>query len=227
MRRRGPVLCLVLAVALAAAAVACALTSAQGSAGGRAAAAVMYGLVVAVPTLIGVLVLLGNPADRFARALYATGVLWSVVALASSSNPVLYSTGRVAYWAVLPSLVFLLLAFPSGRLTARPERIVMATVGAIAAVLYVPTALLVRSYVTPFPGAPCGQHCPDNAFAVTSSTPGFLDVVRPGRELLTVLAFFAVVVILDRRLRAAAPLLSRAQGPVTAVAAAWAVTDAA
>ena len=223
MRRIAAVSVVALAAVVTAADVLCALTSDQGSIGGRVAAAVLYGLVVGVPTSIGAVVLIGDPGNRFARALYLSGLVWSVVGLVSASNVVLYSTGRVAYWFVLLTVAFLLLAFPSGRLTGHAERMTVAAAGALATLLYLPTALLVHSFPTPFPGVPCNEDCPHNAFAVTSTTPGFISVVRPVREVLSALAFMAVLLILLRRMRGAAPLLRRALGPVTVVAGGWVV----
>ena len=42
--------------------------------------------------------------------------LFSLTALSQSGDAVLYSVGRVAGWLVVPVLLFLMLAFPSGRL---------------------------------------------------------------------------------------------------------------
>jgi hypothetical protein len=52
----------------------------------------------------------------------------------------------VAVWLVVPMLLYLMLAFPSGRLAARRDRRVMTGVAALAATLYLPTALIVPHY---------------------------------------------------------------------------------
>ena len=50
---------------------------------------------------------------------------------------------------------------------------------------------------------PCSAGCPDNPFMVLASEPAFLDdVLRPLREVITVLLFAAVGVRLVLRLRA-------------------------
>ena len=48
------------------------------------------------------------------------GALWSLTVLAQSQDPTLYSVGRIAVWVVELGLVYLLLSFPSGRLTSAP-----------------------------------------------------------------------------------------------------------
>ena len=67
-----------------------------------------------------------DPWTRFAKLLVIAGFAWSLTTLAQSSSEVLYSAGRVFGWFVEPFLIFLVLAFPSGRLTARPERALVA-----------------------------------------------------------------------------------------------------
>ena len=44
------------------------------------------------------------------------------MSLAESDDATLYSVGRVAVWLVDPALIYLMLAFPCGRLTARADR---------------------------------------------------------------------------------------------------------
>ena len=92
-----------------------------------------------------------DPWKRFAKLLVVAGFAWSLTTLAQSSSEVLYSAGRVSGWLVEPFLIFLVLAFPSGRLTARPERALVAASLLLVALLYLPTMLLVDSYPTPSP----------------------------------------------------------------------------
>src|SRR4051812_37778197 len=82
----------------------------------RAFAAVAYGLLVAVPVAVGVVVLARRPDDRFGWLLIGAGAIWSTVSLNGSTDPLPYSLGRVALWIAEPILLYLLLAFPSGRL---------------------------------------------------------------------------------------------------------------
>jgi signal transduction histidine kinase len=204
--------------ALTAAAVAFALAASRPD---RAAeAAVVHGVMVAVPAAVGVAVLRRRPGDRFAVLLLAAALLLSVTTLAVSDDAVAYSVGRTAVWLVEPLLVYLLLAFPFGRLTAPADRALFGAILLVDAVLYLPTILVVTQFPDPAPWTTCDVSCPHNAFALTSSEPAIVEgLVRPLREALTVLTFLAVAAILARRLVRSVPLGRRALAPVVAAAA--------
>jgi signal transduction histidine kinase len=209
------------AIALAAAAL-CAgavlLTLANAPAGDRAWIALTRALVIAAPIGVG-LATLSRRNDRFAALLVAAGAMWSLTVLAESHNASLYSVGRTVAWAVDVMVVYLLLAFPSGRLTSSIDRVAMAATALVAALLYLPTALVVSHFPEPAPWSTCGIDCPPNAFALASTTPAFVDdVVRPLREVLTTLIFLGVAAILAERAVRAGPLLRRMLVPVLATA---------
>src|SRR3954468_19966851 len=186
----------------------------------RVFAAVVYALVVAAPVAVGVGVLVRHPDDRFAWLLIGAGAAWSTVSLAASTEPVAYSLGRTALWIAEPILLFLLLAFPSGRLTSVAERRVVFAAAALASLLYLPTALLVQRFPEPGVGTTCDTDCPANALALTGHDPAFVGaLVRPLREILLVALYLAVTVVLVRRSRAAQTMLRRALVPVVAIAA--------
>src|SRR3954452_1861677 len=124
--------------------------------GERVLSAVVYGLVVAVPMAVGALTLARRPANRFAWVLVAAAALWSVTSLATATSETPYSIGRLAIWAVEPAAVYLLLAFPSGRLSSQGARRLTVAALALVLVLYLPTALLVGHYPDPGPGMSCG-----------------------------------------------------------------------
>ena len=194
------------------------LTLAEASAGDRVWAAVTSAVVIAAPIGVGLATLSRRP-DRFAAILVAAGALFSLTVLAQSHDPTLYSVGRIAVWVVEVVVVYLLLSFPSGRLTSSPARVVMVAAVALVGVLYVPTALVVQHYPEPSPWSTCRLDCPPNAFAITDTTPVFVaDLVRPLREVLSALLFVFVAVILARRTYRAGPLLRRMLVPVLAMA---------
>ncbi len=194
----------------------------------RAAAGILRGAMVAAPLLVGLLVLRRRGDDRFAWLLVAGGLCFSLTALAESREPVPYSAGRVLAWLVEPGLAYLMLTFPSGRVTGHAERILLAAITLVAATLYLPTALLVEHFPEPSPWSTCGTACPPNVFALTDTTPAVVDdALRPLRETLTVVLFAAVAVLLVQRARRAGPLLRLALTPVAFMAAMRAVAMAA
>src|SRR4051795_4497171 len=218
-RGLAPGAIVILAIAAAAlCAGAVVLTLAEAPAGDRAWAAVTGAVVIAAPIAVG-LATLARRQDRFAAVLVGAGALWSLTVLAQSHDPTLYSVGRIAAWVVDVVVIYLLLSFPSGRLTSSPARVAMAATVVLVGLLYLPTALVAQHFPEPSPWSTCGLDCPPNAFAIGDTTPAFVaDVVRPLRELLSVLVFLGVAVVLAQRTYRAGPLLRRMLVPVLAMA---------
>ncbi len=168
----------------------------------RVTAVVVHTLMVAVPGTVAVGVLRRRPGDRFAALLLVATALLALTALSLSDESLLHSVGRMSVWVVEPLIVYLLLAFPFGRLAGRAERVVFQAAVAVAAVLYLAPTLLTARFPEPVPYDTCGAACPGNAFMLAGSEPAFVgDVVRPLREVLTALVFFAVAGLLARRMR--------------------------
>ena len=101
--------------------------SVQGE--GTALACVARASMVAVPIAVGLYAWHSRPDDRFGRLLVAAGFGWFLTTFAESSDELLYSIGRVAGWCVEVGLVWLILAFPSGRLTSRVDRLLLGARG--------------------------------------------------------------------------------------------------
>jgi signal transduction histidine kinase len=173
---------------------------------------------VAVPVALGCAQLARRPDDRFGLLLVLTGLLWSTTALAESPDAVLYSAGRVLAWLSDLMVIVLLLTFPSGRLRTGAERRLFRALLALFALGYLPTALLFDQYPLPTPYTTCTEGCPGNAFAIVS-WPVVDEVLRPLREVATVVLYGAVLAVLVRRSRTSGRLLTVARGPVLLMAA--------
>jgi signal transduction histidine kinase len=172
-------------------------------------------LIVATPIAVGLYAWREGTHARFGRLLVLAGAAWFFAALSSSSNDVLYSIGRVSGWTVEVGLIYLILTFPSGRLTTRMDRWLVAAVGAVVAVLFLPSALITESYPAPSQFSTCVSDCPENAFMLLGSEPGWVDgLIVPLRELLASLVLLAVVVRLGDRIRGATRLMRRTLTPV-------------
>jgi signal transduction histidine kinase len=175
--------------------------------------------LIAAPIAVGLFVLYRAPWHRFATLLIAAGFAWSLTTLGQSDSSLLYSIGRVAGWFVEPILIYLVLAYPSGRLTSATDRRLVAALIGVMAVLYLPTALLVDSYPTPSPWSSCSADCPANAFMVAGSEPAWVgDFVVPLREAATIAIFAAVIFILATRIKRGTHLMRITLVPVLAVA---------
>jgi signal transduction histidine kinase len=190
----------------------------EGRAGQSELVAFVRATMVGVPMAVGLYAWHRRPAERFGPLLIAAGCMWFVTTLAESGDEVLYSTGRVAGWVVEVALIYLVLSFPSGRIRERSDRLLVTAGALILTVLYLPTAFLAESFPVPAPYTSCTDDCPSNAFLVRGSESGLVDVVRPVREVLTVLLFGAVAVRLTQRVRMASPPLRRTLSPLLAVA---------
>src|SRR4051812_7731883 len=141
---------------LTAAAVVLALT--DTSRDDRALAIVVHALCVGLPVALGLFRLTKERDDRFAWLLIVAGLAWSVVTFAQSSDPTLYGIGRVGGWAIEVMIVYLLLAFPQGRLTTRAERRLFGALVLVFGLLYLPSALLAE-FPAPSPYSSCGDSC--------------------------------------------------------------------
>jgi len=203
------------AAGLAACAVAAALTVSGTDSENIALQALARAVMVGTPIAVGLYARRHAASARFGSLLIVAGFGWFMATLSESPDAWLYSLGRVTGWFIEVVLVYVILAFPTGRLPARVDRILVAAIGLVVLVLYLPTALLVDSYPVPTQWADCSGGCPGNAFMVVESQPAFVDdVVRPLREILTVLIFTAVTVRVAWRIRGASALTRRALGPV-------------
>ena len=204
---------------LAATIVAAAITAGNVEGKGAALAGLARASMVAVPIAVGLYARHSRPDNRFGRLLVVAGFGWFLTTFAESSDEVLYSIGRVAGWVVEIGLIWLILAFPSGRLSGRADRLLLGAAVAILAVLYLPTAVLVESFPTPSQFTSCEAGCPDNAFLI-GSEPAFVgDVVVPLREALTMLLFLAVTLRMGQRVVRATPITRLTLLPVLLVAA--------
>jgi signal transduction histidine kinase len=178
-------------------------------------------LVAGLPAAVGLYAWRGVPFARLGILLVLSGLVWLVVTFALADTALAYSIGRVTDWIGWAALVYVVLAFPEGRLVARVDRVLAATFGLVVAVLWLPTALLVNRYPTPSEWVTCSANCPHNAFMIVGHEPGVVaSVVVPLREVLVVLLFLAVVARLVQRIVSASRIRRRTLTPVLVVAVA-------
>jgi signal transduction histidine kinase len=189
-----------------------------------AEAAVVRAVLVVVPIAGGLAIWSRGPSRRFGRLLVAGGFVTFFATFGGSDGEVVYSVGRSANWLSELALIYLVLAFPSGRLRGAIDRALAAGVALIVLVLFLPTALLTDGYPVPATWTTCSDDCPGNAFQVLAHEPAWVgDVVVPVREALTSLLFLAVTVRMLTRIRAATTSMRRTLTPVLALAAVHAV----
>src|SRR4051794_1132656 len=109
--------------------VVCVAAVVEAAAGASSNAAFGRGLlellVVGTPIAVGLYALRTPGNTAFGVALLAVGFTWSLTGLGETSSSLLYTTGRLATWLPFPCVVYLLLAFPDGRIDTRLDRIVL------------------------------------------------------------------------------------------------------
>ena len=177
-------------------------------------------LVVGLPIAAGMYAVRFPANQRFGAALLIVGVGLSFTALSETSSSVPYTIGRAATWVLLPSVFYLLLAFPHGRLAEGLDRIILVGIVAVVTLLFFATVFVVQAFPLITPWASCAGDCPANALFVLPRTPDFVtDVVVPLRQWLIGLLWAGLVFSLVRRWRFAPPLHKRAIGPVVALGA--------
>jgi signal transduction histidine kinase len=155
---------------------------------------------------------------HFARALMGAGILWSLSALAASPEPLASSVGHVSLWCGDLAIAYLLLSYPSGRLTERTARSLFIAGALVVGVLFLPTALLAQ-FPHPAPWATCTAGCPRNTFLLGLSPPTVaIDLIYGLRDVLVVTLFAAIAMMLIRHARQSPHLLGQLYAPVAAFA---------
>jgi PAS domain S-box-containing protein len=146
-----------------------------------------------------------RPENRSGLLMTLIGFSWLAASLAEANGSFLYTLG--AALGSLPFVFFawLVLAYPSGRLQTRADRVIVGLTAVIALVL-VPGHLLVDD-------RPFCDDCPSSAFLVSEQS-GVTDVLTGLVQGAGFVVTVAIVVILVRRWRQATPALRRALTPV-------------
>jgi signal transduction histidine kinase len=170
-------------------------------------------LIVGVPLAVGLYALRAPINATFGIALLVIGFAWSLTALTESSSSVLYTIGRLSTWLTFPSVVYLLLAFPHGRIARGLDRALLIATVAVIVVLFYGTAPFVEAFPPKTLWGTCTTDCPANALFALDTQPAQLMKVIYVREWLVELLWIGLCWSMFRRWRAASPLQQRAMGP--------------
>src|SRR4051794_9380719 len=149
-------------------------------------------LIVGGPIAVGLYALQAPRSKSFGVALLAIGFLWSLTALTTSKLSLPFTIGRLATWLTFPCVVYLLLAFPHGRIKGRLDRAILAGVLGVLVVLFFGTAPFVQGFPQKTLWSNCSTDCPANALFVLRSQPHFLTDVILVREWLVELLWLGL-----------------------------------
>ena len=211
-----------LLIAIAAAALVCALGLVYGIAAADFGSE--HGLWIAAVLVIGfgfvgagLFAWYRSPGNRIGLLMVATGFAWYVAMLARTEPPLLFSVGFTLENMYVAFAVHLLLAYPSGRLEGRLDRVIVACTYATVTLGFVPVSLFVSSAEYGCVG------CPGNVFLIENE-PSFGRAWLDGLSVLGVVVPLAVVTRLVQRWYRASRPLRRTVTPVFLAGAALMVT---
>ena len=155
----------------------------------------------------GLIALYRRPENRTGVYLAAVGYLWFFGALTESNSDVVFTLGVwLASFAFIP-FAALVLAYPTGRLAPRPDRLLVQLTAAFV-LLGSPLLLLFAKHPTG-----CGHECGDSVITIVDS-PTTETVIDSIGTALTVGIIVGVAWVLIRRWRRAMPALRRTLAPV-------------
>ena len=167
-----------------------------------AAFALYWGYLVAAPIGIGLYWRLRRPASRFGPLLVAYGIVAWVVSWSSSDWAPAFVAAGVAQVLYFALTLFLLLAFPTGRLeTPTARRLFAAQIVALLVafpVLFLLSPVIIAGGVL----AGCAPGCPDDLLQV-GFDPTLVELAGKAGLAMTVAIVAAVVVVYVTRLRTA------------------------
>ena len=152
------------------------------------------------PVFVGLYWLRRRPASRFGWLLIAFGFFAGVpYILESSSDPVLFSLGVLSEALVFMGSLTLVLAFPTGRLDGRPERLLLAAGVVTVCVPFVVIALSSPALVPAGTISGCLAACPANGLMVFSpDTALAMEMVRIGRTGVLTIALATLALLIWR-----------------------------
>src|SRR3954454_14870812 len=160
-------------------------------------------LIVGGPIAVCLYALRESASRSFGVALLGIGFLWSFTALTTSSASVPFTIGRLTTWLISPCVVWLLLAFPHGRIEKGLDRVILVGFFAVWLFLYFGTAPFVQAFPPKTLWSSCSTDCPANALFVLDRQPELLTQVILVREWLIELLWLGLVYSMYRRWRAA------------------------
>src|SRR4051794_10809357 len=206
---------IVFAVAGALAVAAAAAVSLTGAESRPALVALARAVIVGAPIAVGLYAWYRRIDERFGVLLALAGGAWFLTTLGESQDELVYTIGRAAGWFVEILLVYLILAFPTGRLADRTDRLLVGAIGLAVVATYLPRLVLAQHFEVPSPYTSCVRDCPANAFFLFQHEPAFVgSVLRPLGVVMVLVVATAVLVRVWRRMQDATPLAQRMITPL-------------
>ncbi|MDR3453883.1 MAG: histidine kinase [Rhodoferax sp.] len=170
-----------------------------------------FGLILVWSVAVAVKV--RYPQRPLGSLLFLLAVSAGVASLSASRNPLLFTAARIAKPTSELLLLWIMLAYPSGRLSGALERRLVIAAAISVLGLWLPSASLNSNPALGGPFMPCQIDCPRNLLLVSEQ-------LELSRYLTTAFRYVAAtllaasVAIMINRLRNATPLMRRVLAPV-------------
>lgn len=157
------------------------------------------------------------PHRPMATLLFVLAAMLAVhPALIGSSNPYLFTLARLSRVAAELMIVWVMLAFPSGRLHQQVDRALLGGLVACVGLLWLPAIVFTPELPIGGPLLACTGECPRNVLFV-SDRPALANALIAAFRLAIVLLLVCTVLRLMQRLLRATPLMRRVLAPVLLV----------
>jgi len=205
LMRRDPVIAV---LALGAGVGAALLLLGSDRAPSPAAASVVLALVVGWAYIgSGLIARRQRPENRLGAVMVFVGFAWFATVLADADASLPFTLGTALESVYLVGFVYLVLAFPTGRLRGRLE------LGLVAAAIVLVTVVELAWLLFADSRSQICSDCPHNAFEVTRND-GLANGLLQGQRTIGVVLSVFTVVLLVRRWRRASPPERQAGAPV-------------
>jgi signal transduction histidine kinase len=169
----------------------------------RPAATALYRCYLAiVPMLVGLYWWRRRPVSRFGPLLIVFGVLAWVISWQSSDWPPAFDLGVLAEGPMTFLTFYLFIAFPSGRLEARADRLLMAAWAVVLGGFFLPWALGSPVIAGGGPLSGCVPACPDNVLQI-GSAPELVELLGRWETYTGLVVTVATLAIYASHVRAA------------------------
>lgn len=166
---------------------------------------------------VAVAVRVRYPERPLAMLLFALAAVQALhPALSASSNAFLFTLGRATRPGLELVLLWVMLAYPSGRLSDPIDRWILCTTTACVLLLWLPGVLFTPTFLLNGPYVLCNSDCPRNLLFV-SDHPVLAKALFAAFRTAGVLAYLAVTLRLGYRLFHASALMRRVLLPVQMV----------
>lgn len=185
----------------------------EGPSPDRIRIAMQVGIGLVLVWSVAVAVRLRYPERPLGSLMFIVACLYATRAFAASPDPYLFTLARVAGPVIEVLLIWLMLAFPTGRLQGRRERALVAASALAVGLLWLPGLMFSAQLPLPGPFVMCRSVCPRNVLFV-ADWPELSSALNVAFRAVGVLIMLTTAAVLFDRLRRATPLLRRVLAPV-------------